>query len=295
MAGYFSDFLGDIEDLRGPDPDPYDKHPGKYFIVLGPDDQTLFYVWGESNIIPWKEVLHRAGEVHEAGGLQQDVTDISVYAGHVMFDAHPDEYKWGRIRTRYSLDVKRMVSELLRRGLISPTTPIKIGNWASQKGRSIGTARYVAGLLAVPQRLILYHGTTDMHWEDIQKLGLQSRPLAFRIWKDVGGKGGHPAHRDTAIYLTASLDTAAYYGEKAVRVLRARGYSGLSPVVLKITLTKRDFPKLRADDDYLLRQRWHGWVPQEDDWFDSLQEFGQVAFVGSIPAKQIERVVWERM
>jgi len=283
-----------IEDLRAPTPDATVRN----FVVLGPDETTLFYSWGHNNVLPWEEVLHKAHEVAKTGGFQQDITDISLHRRHVMIDALPDEYKWGRVRTRYSLDVKRIVRELLKRGIIAENTPVKIGNWASQKGRLIGTARRIAGRLDVPSRLVLYHGTTSYHFEGlyfegegtvgIQTHGLRSMLLSHRIWKDVGGKRGHPLHREQAIYLTASLDSAEYYAQKAVNVLRARGYRGAKPVVLRVYLSKRDFPGLRADDDYLSRRQFRGEPASEGDWFGSLQECGQVAFVGAIPPGQLE-------
>jgi hypothetical protein len=273
-----------IDDLRAPTSDSKVRH----FVVLGPDDVTLFYSWGHYNVIPWEEVLRKAQEAVTAGGFQQSITDISLHRKHVMIDSRPDTYKWGRVRTRYSLDVKQIVRELLRRGIIAETTPVKIGNWASQIGTLVGTAHQVAGRLDIPPRLVLYHGTTDVQFEDIATLGLRPMPLEHRVWKDAGGRRGHPLHREEAVYLTAALVSAEYYARKAVNVLRARGYRGVKPVVLRVRLSVRDFPGLRADDDYLSQRRFQNKPASEEDWFGSLQEFGQVAFLGTIPPRQLE-------
>src|SRR6185369_9899160 len=49
-------------------------------------------------------------------------------------------------------------------------------------------------------------------------------------------------------------------------------------------ITKDDYHKLRADDDYLQKM---GGKADPNNWRESLSYFGQVAFVGSIPPSQI--------
>lgn len=282
-----NDFYG-IEDLRLSPVADWEGRREVHFIVLGPDDQTYLYSWGHNNVIPWEDVVDKLHVAVEAGGFQTDITDIAFDGGRILIRELPSEYKWGRNRTKYSLDVKNIVRELLRRALITPRTRIKLGNWANKKGYVIGTAAEIAGRRDVPQRIVLYHGTTDYHYNEyITTIGLCPVPLEKRIWKDAGGKRGHPEHRDLAVYLTASPSQAEYYANKAVRTLRARGYRGLQPVMLKVLLLPSDYPNLRADDDYLQMQRYDKKPAREDDWFDSLQNFAQVAFIGCVPPERV--------
>lgn len=272
-----------IEDLRS---NPASDDP--QFVVLGPDDRTYYYTWGDDESgMPWAQLIGMMHEAARAGGIQASPNDISFDHGRILIDATPSEYKWGRYRTKYSFDVKTIVRELLRRALVDERTRIKLGNWANRKGYVIGTAAEVAGRRDVPARLVLYHGTTDYHYEQIKTGGLCPVRLEQRIWKDVGSRRGHPGHREFTVYLTASPEQAGYYAGKAVRNMRARGWRGLTPVVLKVLLLPRDYVNLRADDDYLSEQHYLKKEPREDDWLDSLQYFAQVAFVGCVPPDRI--------
>ena len=304
MLGPQPPAFGAVEDLRVHSliKPPYGD---RTFVVLGPGDDTLLYAWPDyrakvrtedHNVLPWATTLDRAHTILVAGALQQDITDIvlkgtTIPPKYALIDIRPGQYKWDRVRSRYSLDLKRIVQELLRRGLVVPCTPVKLGNWASLKGETVGTAAQIAGRPDLPPYLVLYHGTSTLRLEQIQAQGLQAVPVPLRVWKrGVGGERGHPLYREVAAYLTATKETAEYYARKAVQVARRAGYSGIEPVVLRLRVPKQDYVHLRADDDYLDRRRFEKCPASENDWFDSLQWFGQVAFVGTIPPGRLEVV-----
>ena len=57
-------------------------------------------------------------------------------------------------------------------------------------------------------------------------------------------------------------------------------------MILKITIPRKSYRQLLPDDDYLMRQLiWIGLT-----WVDSLKEFSQVAYLGTIPPEWIEVV-----
>jgi len=257
-----------------------------YFIVLGPGDETLFYLWGQ-NRVPWKEVLDKAEEFVKQGGFQRSPEDILIYQGKVIISSYTGNEKWSGIRSKYSQDVKKIVQELLRRNLIQSNTLIALGNWASKANKSIGTASQIVKRADVPDRIVVYHGTSSHHLDKIMKEGLKVVPYEERVWKDIGGKRGHPEHRESAIYFTTDASRAAYYAGKAVNVMRRKGYKQIKPVVLKITLTKRNYPNLLADDDWLRRNPG----ASSSEWYHSLSEFGQIACNNCIIAPEQIQVV----
>lgn len=62
-------------------------------------------------------------------------------------------------------------------------------------------------------------------------------------------------------------------------------YNGkIEPVILEITLYKKEFEKLMADDDHLRNDP----DAKADDWISSLSNFGQIAFRGVIPPNRIK-------
>jgi hypothetical protein len=67
-------------------------------------------------------------------------------------------------------------------------------------------------------------------------------------------------------------------------VAHAPSVDKLETVILQITLTKREFAKLMADDDHLRINP----DAKPEDWQHSLSHFGQVAFRGSIPPNRIK-------
>lgn len=283
-----------VLDLRQ-SPKAQDIELEQTFVVLA-SSVTLLYRWGNGNTRPWhipeeehaereggeEGVIDLAHRLHAEGATAP--TDIVLARGKVFLDARPGHEKWSGVRTRYTPWVHATVRELLRRHLIRPRTPVLLGNWASLEGEFLGTARALARRPELPASIVLFHGTASDRLADIWQRGLRPQSQEHRVWR---GERRPAPHRDFAIYLSADRPQAFYYAERAVRVARRSGKKGTHPVLLSVRLRRRAYGKLRADDDWLnLRRQW-GMPADPADWFHSLVEFGQVAFVGSISPRVI--------
>jgi len=288
-----------------------------YFVVLG-RDKTLFYRWGDGNVVPWDKVLELAHEVAKDSPFHngraygavrkpvphqkflfpdmdqrepesqagfEDITKILVTVeGNVVLNQSMDHTRWPGNRNMYSKDVPEIVGELLKRKVIYGWSKVHIGNWAGKRGTEIGTADEIMKRGNLPDVLTLYHGTNDDRWEEIQKVGLTPLPVDQRMWKGREDRG-HPEYRDQAIYLTASPTQAVTYAKRAVNMARRHGYSGRLPVILQVQVSKKDWGNFRPDDDYLKKM---GAKASEADWYSSLSYFGQVAYLGAIPPGQVK-------
>ena len=72
--------------------------------------------------------------------------------------------------------------------------------------------------------------------------------------------------------------------DRASGLMNQHFYDKIEPVILQVTLYRRDFAKLMADDDYL-RQNPEA---KPEDWQESLSQFGQIAFSGVIPPERLK-------
>ncbi len=80
---------------------------------------------------------------------------------------------------------------------------------------------------------------------------------------------------------------------KLERLKPLHGYYGeIKPVILQVILLKSDYKKLLADDDYL-RSKYPDMAEKNQharDWRDSLSQFGQIAFQGTISPEHLKVV-----
>ena len=276
-------------------------------------NKIVLYNWGtksddgqELNTRPWKEVLDLAGSNY---GNWLSPT------GNILLEPSTDSTKWSGQRSGFSPSVRHDVTALLDAGVITLEARVYLGNWARKDGRFVGTASDVVNTpdTATRQSVVLYHGTDTLRLPEIQRVGIKPVDENQRAWK----RERHVSpHRHTAIYLTASEHQAQYYATKAVNVDKhavgmyknspswAQYYSGqftewqlmlqkwarerrkIEPVTLKVTIPSAAFGNLRADDDFLARNK----EKQPADWESSLHDFGQVAYLGTIPPEWIQPV-----
>jgi hypothetical protein len=284
--------IPEVVDFRLPGPPPPDfispsRGPIGKMVVLGATE-TLFYYWGDHNSHPWETVIDRAHAIAKTSTWQRgDPTGILLTpGGSVILSVDTDDTCWPGVMCRYTMDVRAVVAELKRRGIIGDRTKIYDGNWAGQRGVLLGTASEVMAITDAPPEFLLYHGTNDVRAPEILKRGLIAMPVGERMWKGRIERG-HPEYRDTAVYLATTYRRAASYAEKAVRVARAHGHRGTKPVVLQVVVDRALFPNLRADDDFLSRAKREGRKASEGDWEPSLAYFGQVALIGGVEPSRI--------
>lgn len=274
-------------------------------------NKIVLYNWGrtdnagqELNTRPWEEVLNLVGNNYD---------NWLSPAGNILLEPCTDSSKWPGQRSVYSPTVRHDVTTLLDAGVIELKSKVYLGNWARKDGRYIGTASDVVKGQETSQRasVTLYHGTDTLRLDSIQKEGIKPVSREQRAWK-----GEHASHRDTAVYLTPNEDQAQYYAAKAVRVDKyaigllknrpvwgqwynveytpwqlllqkwAKGRHKPEPITLKVVIPSTGFGNLRADDDYLARHP----EKHHTDWEASLHDFGQVAYVGVIPANWVAPV-----
>ena len=285
-----------VVDFRDPKAQPSEHSlPGEQtkqqlaeaFVLVGRSKVFLFN-YGNGNILDWRETL----DVMRQDGAGGSEYTVLTKGGNVLLSRSPGD--WGA-RSRFSSQVTEQLRPLQEVGLLNGAAKVWLGNWASLRGREIGT---VDDFLQrknrqLPDHLTLYHGTADTAAEHILEEGLKARPVNQRIWhRDV--LSHHPEWRGSAVYLTVDLYQAHYYATKAVNVLRRQGYRGVKPVVLKVVVPKQHFDKFLPDDDYLSKvygKDLHD--PRQLDlfydlsWLGSLGEMSQVAYLGSIPPEWI--------
>lgn len=128
---------------------------------------------------------------------------------------------WTGDRNRYSKDIIDIVQALYNRGVATPSTPIWIGNTAGNRGEHLGTVRSIIEKQDFLSRITLYHGIDNFRLEQIMKTGLKALELKDRVWNSSREKV-RPAHREEAVYLTASRPQAEYYAKKAMNIDRKR-------------------------------------------------------------------------
>lgn len=268
----------EVVDLRDPNwvPGEYDKKELNRTMVNIHNGKTFLYRWGRGNTLEWPDVISQVGD-HEGMMLLTKNNNLIL----------PDflgSRKWSGIRNIYTDTTYTFVRDLLDSGVLTPDSKIYIGNWARGDGHFIGRAGEIgSGPKQIPSRLVLYHGTSSDRLEDIQDYGLRPMPKELRPWKSDVLKH-HPEYREHAIYLTINKFQANYYAKKAVDVGRRARMSGIYPIVLKVIIPKSHYKRLLPDDDYLQQQLMQLGVT----WMDSLKNFSQVAYLGTIPPEWIK-------
>ncbi len=330
-------------------------------ITLTKDHGALIWNYGSHNKLPWWDQYDPTHSICGMGrkecdtSVQKDWMSIRFTPKGILINMSREGPTWNGDVNRYSLDVKPTVERLLDLKIVTPRTPIYVGNWArrQEEGELIGSVAKILGAAPTPNKLILYHGTSNVRAKIILAEGLQPLDIAERVWK---GSKTAPAHRAQSVYLTASMAQAEYYSRKATNVDRKRttyeyernlrskivrelewigiyqrglenspdpnSYSTkqrikdlaiaqanlaklkraqdlvkkmrsantdkITPVVLEITITRADYKKLRADDDFLAKMNAKGIPTDPMDWRESLSDFGQVAFTSSIGPEHIK-------
>lgn len=283
-------------------------------VFLTADNRAVVFNYGhDGNTVPWTDVLNVY--LTNPASFQPGQFGIVPYRnGFIIDEARDNTTRWSANINRYSHDLKEIVNGLVAVGLAGGSTPIWIGNWAQAKPkRSMGSVNRILAQKDDPSRLTLYHGTSNWRWEFIKEHGLTPIDLEGRMWKKEKNLSGH---RDSAVYMTASLSQAEYYANKAARIdikniNRVTGLNAyrnmhspnaedvtkrlgqwyhegrkIEPVILQVSVPKSQYVNLRADDDFL--QTAAGANSSPLDWETSLRVFGQVAFEGSIPASRIK-------
>lgn len=272
-----------VEDLRLPGAKDHTgrKHPA--LLVMTKDEGAVIYNWADGNIEQWRE-LYAKVEATMDRSVQSDITQICLFRNGYIINSRLGDGAWTGHRTKHTDDIVTILKGLKERGLAENSTPIWFGNWASGTGESAGSLGKLLAHHAKPlTRLTLYHGTSSYRAEEILKQGLIPVERSQRIWTKTHKQT--PVHRAESIYLTASLDQAQFYANKAVNVDKRRSKHDegeIVPVILTCTLGTKDMEKLVADDDHIAN---NGGSPE--DWRASLSGMGQVAYKGSLPPSRI--------
>lgn len=273
----------EIVDLRDPNWNPTDKYSQKdkdRTMINISGNKIFLYHWGiKGNKIEWNDVISQVGKLNSMILLTK--------TGNLVLPDTVGEgnSKWEGKRNIFTPNTKEWVDILLNNHIISPNARIYIGNWAGQTGTFIGSAKVIVekDISKIPKKLVFYHGTSSDRLEQIKIEGLKPVPLEFRPWKSDVLKH-HPEFREHSVYLTYDKSQAYYYAKKAVNVARRHQVPNAKMLVLKITISSSHYKKLLPDDDYLIRQLMQLGVT----WLDSLKNFSQVAYFGSIPPEWIE-------
>lgn len=279
--------MSHVEDLRDPSHvKDYNGRPPSQLMVLTKGEGAIIYNWASGNTIEnWQELYKHVNDQMDTS-VQKDMTQICLYRNGYIINSRLGDGRWTGHRTKHTPDIVAILKAIKDRGLGENSTPIWFGNWASRSGDSAGSLGKLLAFHAKPlTRLTLYHGTSSYRAEEIMKNGLNPVSRNERIWTRT--HKGTPAHRDGSIYLTASLEQAEYYAQKAISVDKRRhNYDSNGeyiPVVLTCTLGTADMSKLVADDDHMMANDG----ATLEDWRDSLGRMGQVAYKGSLAPQRI--------
>lgn len=238
-----------IEDLRNPDwvdrYEPYtDEHLKilqKHGIIPHPKGRFLqagkvhgaFLKNGKFAIFYYSHVGNSMGDLEVVlpyldknldKTLQGDVLGILVEKNNILLSRDRSQDKsWSGNKNKYSNDLKNIAKALLARG-ISSKTNIWLGNWGAgfANAEKIGTITQILKKKEIPNKLVLYHGTSTYRLQFIKTDGLVPMEINDRVWNKGGSVKERPEHRDECIYLTASRPQAEYYAKKSTDVDRAR-------------------------------------------------------------------------
>jgi hypothetical protein len=335
-----------VIDLRSEKRKNSDTH-----ITLTKDHSALIWNYADGNKIPWSPYFTKDKTDNSITGyvskvcdtsIQPDYMDIRFTTNGILIGRSRVTGNWGGDRNKYSMDIKPVVSRLLDLKIILPRTPVYLGNWARKDSDAemVGTAAQIMNAPKVPNKIVLYHGTSNVRAKIILEQGIKPLDKDSRAWRE---KGEVPDHRNDSIYLTASLAQAEYYATKTSNIDRKRltirfrkdqeykirdmhntiatqklykNFTGaeetqskieqlqksldllnqmnrlvdkVHAVILEVTLTREDYKKLLADDDYISSQKIRKGIDvSPTDWRESLSHFGQVAFRGTISPDKIK-------
>ena len=271
----------EVTDLRDSAwiPDQYDVKDKDRVMVNIVGNKIYLYRWGHGNKIEWADLRKIVS------GNLNDMMSLTPEGSLILPNRVGGDSTWEGARNLYTKGTKEWPEVLLGAGVITPDTKVYIGNWAGSRGTFVGRAGKLVkmDLIKLPSKIVFYHGTDSTRLEKIKQEGLSPRPKEERIWKSDVLKH-HPEWRERAIYLTIDKGQADYYSKKAVNVMRRNRYTNVKKVILKITIPQKFYRRLLPDDDYLMRQL----IQIGITWLDSLKEFSQVAYLGSIPPEWIE-------
>ncbi len=342
-----------IIDYRDPNAKDAFGRKFKTFITFTKDGGAMIWNYGSGNIVAWYDKEDPSNSLTTILGanvdtaFQRDYGNIRFTKTGVLLPQSRRTGVWAGDRNVFSLDNKPFVERLLDLGIITPRTPIFVGNWAKDDSDAVllGSAASIMNAPSIPNTITLYHGTSNARAKEILENGLAPLEGDARIWTK---NTNAPDHRAESVYLTASLGQAEYYANKAVKIdrkrlsfrfrtdqeykitrlihdLNAKKYwnsisknpdiaeednirkkietvkksnevlkkmantvDKVAPVILAITLTRADYKRLMADDDYLAKMRHTGGDTSPTNWRGSLSDFGQVAYRGTIPPDRIK-------
>lgn len=204
--------------------------PSNTHIVLTKDGGALIYNYANGNKIEWNykdgngEGIYKIAARAMDTDLQTDISGIRLTNnGGILISIHRDNGTWTGNRNRFSTDLRPVAERLLDLGIATPRTPIYVGNWArrDEEGELIGSVAQIVKAPSMPNRIMLYHGTTNARYIEIMKTGLVALDTDARVWNG-DKKDRMPEHRADSVYLTASMNQAEYYAGKAVKVDRKR-------------------------------------------------------------------------
>ena len=257
-----------------------------FHIHLGREHSYLFE-WANFETAPqhpanaapkfktWAEFLTAMGEdtLIESAGID---AIFMTYKGELVLDHYRDSCKWGAVRSLQSPETVPLLKELLRRGIVSPQTPVYWGNWASVSGILAGSV----GSLLQSKEIVVYHGSSSKRWGRIQRKGalVPVKPHE-RVWlRD-------RKFKSSAVFVTTCLHRARYFAEHTTahdrRKALRKDKAGLKPVILAMKLRASDV--LVNDHDFLE----HPFIEDKNP-DNSLKLFGQVGIQGSIPIDRIQ-------
>jgi hypothetical protein len=300
-------------------------------ITLTRDGGALIWNYARGNKIDWHypnpadgEGLSIIGRRECDNSIQDDWMSMRFTKNGVMLNISRGNF--GK-RNIFSLDNRKIVERLLDLRIVTLRTPIFIGNWAKrdEDGEFIGSVAKIINATDIPNRIILYHGTSNARAAEILRNGLSPVDVEMRTQKEALVAD----HRVYSVYLTASLQQAKYYARKAVDIDRIRfSYNYRSRLHGKYLEWKYDishdaltrekkikkaqevfnfYEKLSNSIDKVLptilkielsRRDYKNFLADDDfiksnpnaspnDWRESLSNFGQVAFRGNIPPEKI--------
>lgn len=217
QRGHYSSYIRDHDQKR----QRYWSKTPRTHIVLTKDGGLLVYFYGDENTIPWRDVLSQAQQAMDTS-LQTEIGDIVVKGTGYLIARSREFASWSGDRNRYSTDLITVIRALYERGAATLNMPIWLGNTAGATGEHIGSVRDIIGQTDEPRQLTLFHGTDNMRLRQIMATGLQAMAFDQRVWNHTGLDKVRPAHREEAVYLTASRPQAEYYAKKAVDIDRKR-------------------------------------------------------------------------
>ena len=205
-----------------PDKGRWVEH-GKTFVVLTKDRGVIvFWYDNYSNLLRSLREVFAAVDQNMDKSLQEGWDSIMAYKNGYLLKRSREFGTWSGNVNKYSQDLQKTAQALLDRGIATASTPIWIGNWAAGKGEYIGSVGKIIAKTELPEKLVLYHGTSSCRLQTILRDGLKPIDLEYRVWNKGGLEKQRTEHRETSVYLTASRPPAEYYAKKATNTDRAR-------------------------------------------------------------------------